>query len=66
VQRLLKYSLLQAIIEETPDSHGDKANLILAKEKMVAVANIINEDRRRAEVVKEVLTANRCIFNVYT
>lgn len=56
VQRLLKYPLLLAtIIEETPDSHGDKANLRLAREKMEEVARGVNEGRRRREVVKEVL-----------
>ncbi|KAL6305114.1 hypothetical protein BKA93DRAFT_731664 [Sparassis latifolia] len=57
VQRLLKYSLLLgAIIDETPDSHGDKTNLKLAREKMEEVARDVNEGQRRREVVKEVLT----------
>lgn len=57
VQRLLKYSLLlRAIIDETPDSHGDKKALKEAKVKMEAVAHGVNEGRRRREVVKEVLT----------
>lgn len=56
VQRLMKYSLLlSAIIAETPDSHPDKANLIMARAKMEDVARGVNEDRRRWEVVKEVL-----------
>ena len=56
VQRLLKYSLLlTAIIAETPDSHPDKQNLQQAREKMEEVARSVNEDRRRWEVVKEVL-----------
>ncbi|KAI9059915.1 hypothetical protein FKP32DRAFT_1595934 [Trametes sanguinea] len=58
VQRLLKYPLLLAtIIEETPDSHADKANLRLAREKLEEVARAVNEGRRRREVVKEVLSA---------
>ncbi|KAI8971021.1 hypothetical protein BD414DRAFT_229297 [Trametes punicea] len=58
VQRLLKYPLLLAtIIEETPDAHGDKANLRLAREKMEEVARGVNEGRRRREVVREVLSA---------
>ncbi|KAH9846508.1 hypothetical protein C2E23DRAFT_743988 [Lenzites betulinus] len=57
VQRLLKYPLLLAtIIEETPDSHGDKLNLRRAREKMEEVARGVNEGRRRREVVREVLT----------
>lgn len=57
VQRLLKYSLLlNAIIEETPDAHADKANLKQARLKMEQVAHGVNEGRRRREVVKEVLT----------
>lgn len=56
VQRLLKYSLLlTAIITETSDSHPDKENLKQAREKMEEVARGVNEDRRRWEVVKEVL-----------
>ncbi|CDO76744.1 hypothetical protein BN946_scf184813.g14 [Trametes cinnabarina] len=58
VQRLLKYPLLLAtIIEETPESHADKANLRLAREKLEEVARAVNEGRRRREVVKEVLSA---------
>ncbi|KAG6884083.1 hypothetical protein C0993_001564 [Termitomyces sp. T159_Od127] len=65
VQRLLKYSLLLgAIIDETPDSHGDKENLKSARQKMEEVARNVNEGRRRAEVVKEVLTAKKRPVNV--
>ncbi|KAG6891161.1 hypothetical protein C0992_009775 [Termitomyces sp. T32_za158] len=65
VQRLLKYSLLLcAIIDETPDSHGDKENLKIARQKMEEVARNVNEGRRRAEVVKEVLTAKKRPMNV--
>ncbi|KAI0076401.1 hypothetical protein K474DRAFT_1708227 [Panus rudis PR-1116 ss-1] len=56
VQRLLKYSLLlHTIIECTDDSHGDKANLRTAKERVEAVARGVNEGRRRREVVREYL-----------
>ncbi|KAF8845915.1 hypothetical protein BDN67DRAFT_1872 [Paxillus ammoniavirescens] len=56
VQRLLKYSLLLgAIIDATPDSHGDRAALVKARQKMEEVARSVNEDRRRWEVVREVL-----------
>ncbi|KAH7883349.1 hypothetical protein F5I97DRAFT_1939148 [Phlebopus sp. FC_14] len=56
VQRLLKYSLLLgAIIDATPDSHEDRVALIKAREKMEEVARSVNEDRRRWEVVREVL-----------
>lgn len=65
VQRLLKYSLLlAAIIDETPDTHGDKENLRLARVRMEEVARNVNEGRRRAEVVKEVLTAKKKPVNV--
>ncbi|GJE98187.1 hypothetical protein PsYK624_144090 [Phanerochaete sordida] len=57
VQRLLKYSLLLcAVIEETPESHPDKASLRKARAQMEEVAHGVNEGRRRREVVKEVLT----------
>ncbi|KAI6145479.1 hypothetical protein BKA82DRAFT_995591 [Pisolithus tinctorius] len=56
VQRLLKYSLLLgAIIDATPDNHGDRAALVEAKQKMEDVARSVNEERRRWEVVREVL-----------
>ena len=56
VQRLLKYSLLLgAIIDATPDSHGDRPALVTARERMEEVARSVNEDRRRWEVVREVL-----------
>ena len=47
VQRLLKYALLlHAIIEATPDSHGDKENLRLSKFMVEVVSLAINEGRR--------------------
>lgn len=56
VQRLLKYSLLLgAIIDATPDSHGDRTALVKARGRMEEVARSVNEDRRRWEVVREVL-----------
>ncbi|KAG5642208.1 hypothetical protein DXG03_003399 [Asterophora parasitica] len=65
VQRLLKYPLLlAAIIDETPDTHTDKENLRLARTRMEEVARNVNEGRRRAEVVKEVLTAKKKPVNV--
>ncbi|KAI0302442.1 hypothetical protein B0F90DRAFT_1714807 [Multifurca ochricompacta] len=60
VQRLLKYALLlHAIIEETPDSHGDKEDLRRAKSMVEAVSHAINESQRRREIVKEVLAAGK-------
>ncbi|KAK7052828.1 hypothetical protein VNI00_004147 [Paramarasmius palmivorus] len=56
VQRLLKYPLLLGtILEETPNTHPDKENLRLAKAKIEDVARNVNEERRRAEVVKGIL-----------
>lgn len=60
VQRLLKYALLlNAIIEATPDSHGDKENLRRAKSMLEAVSHAINECQRRREIVKEVFAAGK-------
>ncbi|KAI0041090.1 hypothetical protein FA95DRAFT_1501923 [Auriscalpium vulgare] len=60
VQRLLKYSLLlNAVVEETPDKHPDKANLRRAKAMMEAVSHAVNEGQRRREIVKEVLAAGK-------
>ena len=56
VQRLMKYPLLlSSIIDETPASHPDRESLKKAREKIEAVAQGVNEGRRRLEVVKEVL-----------
>jgi hypothetical protein len=56
VQRLLKYPLLlQTLIDETPDSHPDKPALRRAKEGLEQLARGVNENRRRLEVVKQVL-----------
>lgn len=58
MQRLLKYPLLlAAIIDETPDDHPDKENLRLARATIEEVARNVNEGRRRAEVVKDVLAS---------
>ncbi|KAH9956450.1 hypothetical protein BC827DRAFT_1139525 [Russula dissimulans] len=60
VQRLLKYALLlHAIIEATPDSHGDKDNLRRAKSMVEAVSHAINEGQRRREIVKEAFAAGK-------
>src|SRR5882762_5865781 len=60
VQRLLKYSLLlHAILEETPDGHGDKENLRKAKSMMEAVSHAVNEGQRRREIVKDVLAGGK-------
>jgi hypothetical protein len=60
VQRLLKYPLLlAAIIDETPDTHPDKAYLREARKQMEEAARNVNEGRRRAEVVRDVLSASK-------
>ncbi|KAF5387247.1 hypothetical protein D9757_006854 [Collybiopsis confluens] len=59
VQRLLKYPLLLGtILDETPDSHPDKENLRIAKGVIEELARAVNEERRRAEVVKGVLSGD--------
>ena len=60
VQRLLKYALLlNAIIEATPDTHGDKENLRRAKSMVEAVSRAVNESQRRREIVKEIFTVGK-------
>ena len=60
VQRLLKYALLlHAIIEETPNSHGDKDHLRRAKAMIEEDLRAINEGQRRREIVKEVFAAGK-------
>ena len=60
VQHLLRYTLLlHAIIEATPDSHGDKKNLLHAKSMIEAVLHAVNEGRRRHEIVKEAFAVGK-------
>ena len=60
VQHLLRYTLLlHAIIEATPDSHGDKENLRRAKSMVEAVSHAVNEGQRRREIVKEAFAAGK-------
>lgn len=61
----MKYPLLlAAIIDETLETHPDKDNLKLARTRMEEVARNVNEGRRRAEVVKDVLTSKKKTINV--
>lgn len=56
MQRITKYALLfGAIYNETPETHGDKANLLEAKERAAELAAAVNEGARRWAVVKGVL-----------
>ncbi|KAG8880308.1 hypothetical protein FRB97_000921 [Tulasnella sp. 331] len=56
VQRLLKYPLLlNTIYADTAEDHPDKATLLEAKDRIEEVARMVNEGRRRWEVVKTVL-----------
>ena len=60
VQRLLKYALLlHAIIEVTPNSHGDKDDLRRAKAMIEDVLRAINESQQRREAVKDVFAAGK-------
>ncbi|KAK0483690.1 Dbl homology domain-containing protein [Armillaria novae-zelandiae] len=59
VQRLLKYPLLLATIyDETPATHPDKHDLRRARDAVQDLAFRVNEERHRAEVVKDVLKRN--------
>ncbi|KAI1791354.1 Dbl-like domain-containing protein [Ganoderma leucocontextum] len=58
VQRLLNYpQLLAAIVAETPDSHGDKANLVEAHARIEELARGLNARWRQQKVVQEVLAS---------
>ncbi|KAJ7707649.1 hypothetical protein B0H17DRAFT_1125391 [Mycena rosella] len=58
VQRLLNYSLLLgAIIDSTALTHPDRATLVSSHSVRRDVARAVHEGRRRAEVVKEILSA---------
>ena len=60
VQRVLRYALLlHAIIEATPDSHGDMENLRRAKSMVEAFLHVVNEGQRRYEIVKEAFAAGK-------
>ncbi|KAI1785939.1 hypothetical protein LXA43DRAFT_99031 [Ganoderma leucocontextum] len=67
VQRLLNYpQLLAAIIAETPDSHHDKANLIVAHAQIGALARDLNARWRQQKVVREVLASTGVIDTLQT
>lgn len=56
VQRMLKYPLLlQEILATTPASHPDHANLVAAIEDIERVAESINEQNRRREIIAKIL-----------
>ncbi|KIY74157.1 Dbl homology domain-containing protein [Cylindrobasidium torrendii FP15055 ss-10] len=56
VQRLLKYPLLlSTILQETPQTHPDRENIRKAHLALQDLAGRVNEERRRTEVVKQVL-----------
>ncbi|KIY72201.1 hypothetical protein CYLTODRAFT_440784 [Cylindrobasidium torrendii FP15055 ss-10] len=56
VQRLLKYPLLLGTIyDETPSGHPDKDNLRRARDAVQELAHNVNEERRRLDLVKDLL-----------
>jgi len=62
IQRLPRYlMLLEKLLEETPESHPDHVAIKAATEKMSNVANYVNEKKREAENLKQVLTVEYAI-----
>lgn len=60
VQRLLKYPLLLgSLLETTPETHTDYAALQKAQRDMVAASIRINESKKRAEVLEQVMNAHK-------
>ncbi|KAG0148406.1 hypothetical protein CROQUDRAFT_654910 [Cronartium quercuum f. sp. fusiforme G11] len=62
VQRCLKYPLLlDQILQLTPLGHPDRAQLERAKAGMIAVADSINEAKRRYEYIEEIVGSNKSL-----
>lgn len=56
VQRFTKYPLLlSAILDSTPQDHGDYQNLVKAKASMLDAVKLVNEESRKWDVVRAVL-----------
>jgi len=60
VQRILKYPLLLAeLLEVTPDGHPDRASLSSAFQEVTNISVRINEMKKRAELVTQVVGRKR-------
>ena len=60
VQRILKYPLLLAqLLEATPDDHPDRANLSSALQDVTNISVRINEMKKRADLVTQVVGRKR-------
>lgn len=56
VQRILKYPLLlKSLLEETPNDHADFSALEIAVKQMMDVSYRINESKKRAELLEQVV-----------
>ncbi|KAL4910806.1 hypothetical protein BDW74DRAFT_2878 [Aspergillus multicolor] len=67
VQRILKYPLLiSELIDSTPSEHPDHASLVKALEEVTNISIRINEMKRRADVVGQVVGRKRKESDVRT
>lgn len=67
VQRILKYPLLLAdLLESTPENHPDRANLSSALQEVTNISVRINEMKKRADLVTQVVGRKRNQSDVRT
>ena len=60
VQRILKYPLLlKELLEVTPENHPDYNSLDIAAREMVGVSVRINEMKRRADLMEQVVSSRK-------
>lgn len=60
VQRILKYPLLlKSLLEQTPDDHPDFTALELAVKEMMNVSHRMNESKKRAELLDQVVNKQK-------
>lgn len=60
VQRILKYPLLlKQLLDSTPDDHPDHAAIVSALEGVTNISVRINEMKKRAELVEQVVSRKR-------
>ncbi|OJJ36895.1 hypothetical protein ASPWEDRAFT_67226 [Aspergillus wentii DTO 134E9] len=60
VQRILKYPLLLTeLLDSTPSDHPDRASLLTALEEVTSISVRINEQKKRADLVGQVVGRKR-------
>ena len=66
VQRVLKYPLLlKRLLKETDNSHSDYKSLMKACEEIDRVAEVINEVKKRKDIVQKYVQQKQSVNVMY-